>query len=499
MALFGNIRIPCQPDLDNIRNLDRLPIPMIRAMQTAGFAIDVDYCHDLSSMFDKEMRELEKDIANYVPPDQLHLFASKSTELEAEEGDASVNPASAEQVRTLLFDVLGIGGKRELKLTKDHKISTGKKQLELIKEDHPVVQLILNYRERAKLKTTYTDALPRIAVEHKRTKPGEVCQICGRTHLETHKRVHTEIPTTRAATGRLASRNPNLTNIPARTELGAAVRAAFVASPGKVLVGRDFSQIELRDLAHAARAKSMIQVYQEDKDIHVFTACAAFDLDYNYYTDLINRPKKLLSVDEKSKLEHFKQFNRLPSKNLNFMIVYGATVMGLLAQLALSGLLWDEDEGNKFIERWFNLYPEVKEFMDWVYYCALKYGFVWDDFGRVRRVPEVFSTHSWIRDAGLRQAGNHPIQSIAAGQLKLTMGRLWQSTLNAIAMGMGVWPLIAVHDQLIYEVDEEDVEDFDGIMDADFKNVMWDEEWGEHRFLVPIKSDGEKTTRWVKD
>jgi DNA polymerase-1 len=181
---------------------------------------------------------------------------------------------------------------------------------------------------------------------------------------------------------------------------------------------------------------------------------------------------------------------------------YGATVVGLLAQLALSGLFWTEEEGNDFIERWFNLYPEVHEYMDLQHYRARRYGLVWDLFGRIRLVPEVQSTHSWIRNAGLRQAGNMPIQSIAAGQMKLVMGmcegefeRIWREE------KVWCWPLLTIHDQLIVEVDEDERKSrmVDEVMAEQFENVMRDVESGEYRFRVPIKSDGEIVKEWRKD
>jgi len=499
MALYAGIEIPGRPSLENVRRLDLLPIPMIRDMQRVGMSIDREGFHRLSSRFRSEMVQLEKDIASYIPHDRLEEFASKATELEEEQGDASLNAASAEQIGKLLFDILHVGSEKQLRMTKaGDRISTGKKQLELIKSDHPVVQKVLDYRERAKLVTTYTERLPLIAKFHPRSVGSSTCPVCELHHDDDTYRVHTEIVTTRAETGRLASRHPNLTNLPARTELGALVRAEFKASPGKRINTRDFAQIELRGLAHCAQAASMIQVYAEDKDIHVYTACEAFGVSYEHYRRLLALKKDQLTKEEKADLDEFKMYKRMPSKNINFAIVYGISAKGLIAQLALSGVLWSEDEANAFIDRWFNLYPEVKDYLELQYYRAKRYGMVWDLFGRVRLVPEVRSFHSWIRSAGLRQAGNMPIQALSAGQLKLTMGKLQVGLEGLREAGVDCHPMIAVHDQLLIETPEEDTGLVDELMEACFENVMRDEETGEEMFRVPVKSDGAVMENWVK-
>lgn len=399
------------------------------------------------------------------------------------------------------------------------------------------------------------------------------------------------------------------------------------------MVSNDFSQIELRDLAHCANATSMIKVYQEGKDIHVFTACAAFKKDYNRYAGLLAIPKDKLSAPDKKDLDHFKQFCRMPAKNLNFLICvgggqrvitdkglspiervrtcdlvwdgiewvthegvickgsrptihydgltatpdhevwtdggfkttlaeagrhrqrllvsgdgiypvvyresswphhalpkppvdggdvlvydilnagprrrftcegklvsncYGATVIGLLAQLALSGLLWSEEEGNTFIDRWFNLYPEVREYMDQLHYRARRYGFIWDIFGRIRHIPEVKSTHSWIKSAGLRQGGNMPIQSCSAGQMNLVMGSTDEKLIQLLDQGVWCWPLLTIHDQLMTEVEEDYAEVVNDIMRDEFSRVMEDQETEEWCFRVPIGCDGDVMSHWVK-
>lgn len=490
--------------------LDRLPIPQIRRMERLGWAIDREYFYNLSIEFGRKMVEHQANIASYIPIDRLEEFTAKSAAIEEEQGDATLNAASADQIRKLLFDVLGIGAGKPMKMTKDgSRISTGKKQLELIREDHPVVGEVLAYREYSKLKNTYSDTLPKIARFHPR---GEDCPQCGLWHEQETWRVHGEIATTRTDTGRKAHRRPNLGNVPARTKNGAKIRYGFIASPGRsgrkrmkgerrtVLVSTDFSQIELRGLAHCANAKSMIEVYQDGKDIHVFTACAAFGKDYDRYARLMEADKKTLSEADKKDLDDFKLYCRLPSKNLNFMIVYGATVIGLLAQLALSGLFWTEDEGNAFIARWFGLYSEVRDYMDLQAYRNRRYGMSWDLFGRIRRVPEVRSCHSWIKAAGLRQGGNMPIQSLSAGQMNLVMGSTEELMVSLMEQeGIWCWPLMSIHDELDDEVEEDHAQLFVELKQELFNRVMEDQQTGEHRFRVPVGCGSSVMERWAKD
>jgi len=501
MSLFGGVRVPGCPDFENVRRLDLLPIPMVRKMQRYGIAIDIPYLNDFSVELGRDMASLQKEIADFIPAQQLQSFSDQAAEIEEVSGAADFNANSAAQIRSLLFDTLKVGWGRDLKTTSDGKISTGKKQLELCRDDHPIVHKVLQYRERSKLKSSFADSLPLKAKYHPRNRDGS-CPICELPHVESTWRVHTQFLMTRAETGRFSSKDPNLQQIPTRTELGARIRYAFIASPGTRLVSSDFSQIELRDLAHLARAASMIQAYQEDKDIHLYSACRVFDLDYDHYA-LLSDLKELgqLSAEQKIDWADFALTKRLPTKNVNFMIVYGATAIGLQAQLALSKLYWTEDQCEDFIARWFGLYPEVESYMDLQHYRAQRYGFVWDPFGRMRRVPEVRSCLPYIRSAGLRQAGNMPIQSCSAAQTKLVMGSLNEDFSNIYSDGAGawVWPLLTIHDQLMIECDEEIAEDMRDLMIHRFSSVMTDEETGEHLWRVPVKSDGEILERWKKE
>lgn len=497
MSLFGGITLPGKPDLENCRRLDLLPIPMISRMERVGVAIDLPYLADLSSQLSSEMSQLQKDISQYIPPEALDQFVSG--DVDDDDGNSlpiEINANSAPQIRSLLYDLLRVGRSRDIKLTGSGLKSTGKKQLELCRDDHPVVPLVLQYRERAKLKSAFCDSLPKFTRLHPR---GPSCPVCELAHAETHHRVHGEILTTRAETGRLSMKKPNLMQIPVRSELGGKIRAAFIAQAGTRLVSVDFSQMELRDLAHLANAASMIQVYQEDKDIHLYTACRAFGRDYATYDALAQKKEDhSLTEDEAQEWKRFSLFERLPSKNLNFMIVYGASWKGLQAQLALSGIFWDEAQCKDFIARWFNLYPEVEEYLALQEYRARRYGLAWDIFGRIRRCPEIRSCHQYKRAEGTRQAGNMPIQSCNAGQTKLVMGELDEVFERIYAGGTYVWPLLPIHDQIIAEAEEESAEMIGDVMASAFSDVMCDKQTGENIWRVPIKADAEILERWIK-
>lgn len=271
MSLFGGVEIPGHPDLENVRRLDLLAIPFIRRAHRLGIAIDKPRFAEIGAQFSAEAIEVEKDISSYIPSDKLADFNARSEAIEEEYGDASINASSAEQIGKLLFDVLGLGTDKNLKKTSTGRVSTGKKQLELIRLDHPVVPKILRHRELSKLVSNYCNKLPLMAKFHPRSVGSSACPVCELSHDTDQWRIHGEMGTTRAETGRINHKNPNLGNIATRTKDGQEVQACFIAPPGKVLVHRDASQIELRGLAHLSDCKSMIAVYAEDGDLHTDT------------------------------------------------------------------------------------------------------------------------------------------------------------------------------------------------------------------------------------
>lgn len=454
-------------------------------MQKLGFAIDAPYFHDLSHDFAAQLIDKRKAIASYIPPDKLEAFVELSGgyDDDVDESEIEVNPDSGKQLSTLLFDVLGIGKGQKLKTTKGgDRLATDKKQLEMLKRDNPIIAEILEYRQIAKLKGTYTDKLPRIARLHKR---GADCSVCGLDHAADSLRVHTQILGTRAATGRYASKNPNLQNIPSRSDNGRKVRAGFIASPGTVLVQRDFSQIELRVTADVSGDEVMIQVYADDGDIHMTTACGAFDLLPEQVDTVIHRPA---------------------AKTANFSIVFGTTEQGFYEQLTVSfaqmGMAtpaWLTVEWCKwFINKWFDVYPGVRKYMERQQHCVERYGCVWTLFGRVRRIPEGQSVHKKIQAAGMRAAGNMKVQGTAADMMKLALAAADERAEQLRECGYWAWPLLTIHDELIFEADEDIAEALEIVLAEEMDNVMIDRDNGRNLCRVPIKSAGHCMLKWEK-
>lgn len=480
MSLFGGIELPGRPDPENVRKLGVLPVPMIRRMQRVGVAIDREWLWELSGRLERKKLELAKDICSYVPKGDLESFVGQSGD------ELNINVESSEQIGELLFKTLKIGKNLKLKRTKSGtRISTGKKQLEGLKWRHPIIPLVLQYRECSKLKSTYADALPVLARAHNR---GE-CGTCGLWHLEAHYRVHTELVTTRTDTDRLASRRPNLQNIPTRTPLGREIRLAFIAQKGKRLQSTDYSQIELRLLADRARERNMIRIFAEGLDIHADTAMRAFKI-----------PLELVMSDEG------KLLYRAPCKNVNFGIVYGLSASGLydlmMVTFATAGVAipewltyeWCED----FIDTWFKLYPDAAEYFELQHWRAQRYGITWCMFGGVRRIPEVRSYHDKVVAAGLRQGGNNPIQRGAAGVMKIGMARVEKRLEEIREAGIGCEAMLPIHDELLSEVDEDWVGEVAEIVGAEMAKSLVDEQTGELRCRVPILTEGTVMDRWKK-
>ena len=478
-AFFGGVKLSGHPDPSNLRLMDANIIEPINRMQRFGVAIDVDYLRDLASEFGSHMAELKREIISYIPPENLEQFMAES-----EDSELDFNPNSPAQKAELIFKILDLGAGHKLKTTKSGKFVTDRKQLEKLRRSHPVISKLLAYSEYGKLKSTYCEGMPKLAKLHNHG----LCNVCGANHLEPHYRIHTDIPTTRTDTGRLASRRPNLQNIPARTEAGRRVRKAFKASAGKSFVTRDYSQIELRWLADRANAASLIRVFTQNIDPHTDTACRAFHKD----------PEEV-----ESKIG--KLLYRAPCKNVNFGVCYGLQGPGLYDLMAVtyavSGIELPDwltaDWCVDFIEQWFNLYPEVKEYLDVQSYRAKRYGITWCAFGGVRRIPEIHSAHERIRSAGIRQAGNNPIQRGAAGIFKLGLARTHHCFEELRRSGTGVELLLPIHDELLAEVDSESAETVAALMGWEMEHALMSDD-GQVHCRVPILTDGNIGQEWVK-
>jgi DNA polymerase-1 len=491
MSLYGGVELPDRPDPENVRRLDLLPIPMVRKIMRYGWRIDPDHFRELSSRLTARMAELRSDITNEIPPEALDRFLEVTDGAEdddeiAELPDQGFNVESSARIASLLYDTLGLHRTAGVKVKKTKggdRFSTGKKTLEQLKLQHPVVSLILSYREHSKLESTYARALPRIARFHPK---GKDCPECGRFHSTDEYRVHTQILTTRTATGRTASKKPNLGNIPVRSQLGAEIRAGFIASEGHKIVDRDWSQIELRLLAHLSRDPVLLEVYRNDGDVHETTAFGLFG-----------------SIESSSN----PVARRICAKTCNFSIVYGTTEIGLYEQLCDSFSRvkvpypdWLTEAGCKAkIDGWFDFYTGAKAYLDAEESKIRRYGIAWTQCGRVRRIPEVKSYHSHIQSAGVRQGNNHGIQGGSADLMRLALGELGDRFDLLREYGIETFPLMTIYDQILTEVPEDDAETVNAATEEIMDNVMVDRSTGMNLCRVPIRSDGKIMSHWVKE
>ncbi|WP_420418904.1 DNA polymerase I [Pacificispira sp.] len=368
--------------------IERPLVPVLSAMERRGIQVDPTVLRQMSSDFGKRMMELEDGIKKDAGRD--------------------FNVGSPKQLGEILFDEMGLqGGKK----TKTGAYSTNSDVLEPLRDAHPIVAKILDWRMLSKLKSTYTDSLPE------------------EIHPET-KRIHTSYMMTGAQTGRLSSTDPNLQNIPIRTEEGRKIRQAFVAPEGSTLISLDYSQIELRLVAHVADIKPLIQAFRDGQDIHAATASEVFGVPLADMTSDIRRK----------------------AKAINFGIIYGISAFGLANQIGVA-----RGEAQDFINRYFERFPGIRQFMDeTVDYCR-KHGRVETLFGRRIHIPTINDKNPMRRNYADRQAINAPIQGSAADIIKRAMIRI-PKALEKAGLTEDAKLLLQVHDELVFEAPEDKAE-----------------------------------------
>lgn len=373
--------------LEPILQLEVDLIPVLAAMETAGIMVDVPRLKTMSKALAHTITGLEK---------KIYKLAG-----------TAFNIASPKQLKEILFDRLKIETEGLAK-TKTG-ISTAASELEKMRGVHPIIDLISDYREVAKLKSTYVDALPELL--NPKTK-----------------RIHTNYNQTIAATGRLSSVDPNLQNIPIRTELGREIRRAFVAPQGKVLVSLDYSQIELRIIAHLASDQTFIDGFKRGADIHTQTAAEMNDV---------------------AEADVTKEMRRA-AKSINFGILYGMGAYGLSRDAKIS-----MEEARQYLKRYFALHPAIEQYVTDTKAFALKHGYVETLFGRKRYLPDMQSGMQQVRAAAERAAINMPAQGTAADIIKKAMLAV-AAELSAKAMHAVM--LLQVHDELVFEVEAQYVD-----------------------------------------
>ena len=363
-------------------------VPVLAKMERAGMLVDPDRLHSLSEGLATQITEVERSIRDLA-------------------GDETFNIGSPMQLSHVLFDVMGLPTKG-LKKTKRGYYSTNAKVLSDLARDHEIVRLILDWREKSKIKFTYLDTL------------GPLRRGDGR--------VHTTYNQTITATGRLSSSDPNLQNIPTRSELGRTVKTAFSAGEGSVFLAVDYSQIELRLLAHLSGDEHLVRAFNEGEDFHAETAARVFGV-----------PVSEVTPDLRSR-----------AKAVNFGIVYGQQAYGLSQSLHISMA-----EARDMIDRYYEAYPGVRTFLDNVVARAKQTGYAETMYGRRRHIPELKAKNPQLRGFGERTAMNHPMQGTAADIIKIAMARVSRRLEEE---GFAAHMILQVHDELDFECPIDEVE-----------------------------------------
>lgn len=398
-------------------NIDMPLVPVLMRMERNGVKLDDGFLSGMSQDLGGQLKKLET---------AIYKLAGRE-----------FNVASPAQMKEVLFDELKLPTKGIGK-TKTG-LSTAADQLEKLKGAHPIVEKILEVRELAKLKSTYLDALPDL-----------VSSVDGRLHTSFNQTV--------AATGRLSSSDPNLQNIPIRTELGAQIRKAFVADRGHRILKADYSQFELRIAATIANVKNMIKAFKSGEDIHTATAALMHNIPVAQVTKEIRRT----------------------AKEVNFGVLYGMGAPGLAQRQGVS-----REKATEFIDMYFAAYHELQEWIDATIALARKQGYVETLFGRRRYLPELNASNPMLRAAAERMAMNMPIQGTQADIIKLAMIRVDRALPK---LSPSARMILQVHDELVFEVPEKDLAKVARMVKHEMESV--------HRLSVPTVVDVETGKSW---
>jgi len=392
-------------------------VPVLVAMEKNGILLDTSLLREMSLELGKELLRLEKEIYGSVG----HQF----------------NINSPQQLGRVLFEDLQLPQSRRTKTG----YSTEASVMEALRGVHPVVELILQYRQLSKLKSTYVDALP--ALINRKTG-----------------RVHTTFNQTGTTTGRLSSSDPNLQNIPIRTEMGNKIRKAIIAPPGAYLLSGDYSQIDLRVLAHLSQDPGLIAAFAQDEDIHATTA-----------SKLFNIPKEEVTSEM-----------RRNAKTVNFGVIYGMSDYGLEQATNLS-----REEAAQFIALYFEKYPKVKKYLEATKEQARKLGYVQTVLGRRRFLPEINSANRMVREAAERMAINAPVQGSSADIIKIAMINLYREMERR---NLKSKMLLQIHDELLFEVPGSEV--------TEMKSLVAELMPRAFQLCVPVKIDIKLGKNWAE-
>ncbi len=377
-------------------------VPVLIEMEYEGVGLDVNFLHEYSKDLEKDIRKAEENVYRHA--------------------GINFNIGSPKQLGEVLFEVMKIDAGQ--KKTKTGQYATGEDILQKLRHKHQVVEDILAYRELTKLKSTYVDALP--ALINPRT---------GRLHTSYNQAV--------AVTGRLSSNNPNLQNIPIRTERGREIRKAFISRSNDYhLISADYSQIELRIVAAISGDDNMIAAFKENKDIHTATAAKVYGVEENAVTKDMRRA----------------------AKAVNFGIIYGQSAFGLAENIGVS-----RTEAKTIIDNYFKQYPAIKQYMDRSINFAKEHGYVETVMGRKRWLKDIYSANFTVRGYAERNAINMPIQGTAADMIKLAMITIHREMEKR---NMRTRMILQVHDELVFDVPHEEVDEAKPLIKSCMENAM---------------------------
>lgn len=401
------------------QNIEMPLMPVLARMERNGVVLDTDTLKEVENDFTLRLQTLEKDIYELAG----HEF--------------TIN--SPRQVGEVLFGELKLSEK--VKKTKSGQYSTSEEVLRDLHSKHPIVQKILDYRGLKKLLSTYVEALPKL-----------INPATGHIHTSFNQAV--------TATGRLSSSNPNLQNIPVRGEDGREIRKAFIPEAGEIFFSADYSQIELRIMAHLSGDEHMIEAFNAGHDVHAATAARIFHKDI-----------KDISKDERRK-----------AKTANFGIIYGISAFGLAERMDVS-----RTEAKELIDSYFEMYPKIKEYIAKAVDTAREKGYIETEFGRRRYLPDINSRNAVVRGYAERNAVNAPIQGTAADIIKIAMIRVQQ---RLDAEGCKARMMLQVHDELNFSVPADE---FDKV-----KRIVIEEMQGAYKMSVPLEADCGEGKNWLE-
>lgn len=458
--LYNGVRLirtgPCLP---NVERLDLGARPMIAHMMQRGLQVDLSHFAKMDVELTQDMERITEEVQQLT--------------------GVYTNLGSGDQVSHLLFKRLGLKQARPKMTRSGDRESVENEVLVAVQHDHPVVPKCLEYKEVEKLRGTYVRPMPKLA---KRTKFGVW-------------RMFPKLGDTRVPSGRLNCKEPNLLAMPSRTDRGREIRKGFITDTGWVYLSVDESQIEVRVAADNSEDKNLMHIYETGMDIYSDFAISAFKLKDNRYLDLQTQTWKFPSVD---KMEH-----RYPAKTCILASIYDVTAKGLLEQMPVICAtchlpatlhtcskfvsLWNENNCQDLINAFYLRYPGLLMDRKRTHARARKHGYVWDMWGRLLHVQAVRSIHPWVVSAALREAGNLPYQGGAQGTIKLTMAAVQDDLEQGHLLDI-CQPLLQIHDELLFEVQEDMAEEIAAYVKWRFETCV--------ELRVPIKAGASTAPTW---